>query len=570
MINTRSFGLLLDGRRRTLALLGAVSFLGGAAEALFLLIVTRVAFDLATEEGDLAFGPVDGIGAVTALAFGLVALRVALAVLAGRMSADLVSEAVASIRQDLADAYLQASWRVQQSSRSGRLQELLTTFVQGGADLLTSATSLVASLLSLVALLLGALVADPVATLAAGLVVVGLGALLRPIRAAIKRRAARASRAGMEFATSLSDTSSVMLESQVFHVQEPISRDVARRVERAADANRRLLFARALIQPAYVGAAYSALLVALVAVYLVDQAALASVATVMVVMLRSLSYGQAVQVSSAAVASNEPFVVELTDELHRLRESRPDRGVEPLARLDRLELRDVSFSYGDDAALEHITVSLEPGVAVGIVGPSGSGKSTLAQVILGLLTPSSGEVLANGEPAAGFDPDDWSRRVTFVPQSPKLVHGTVADNIRFFRPVSDEAVVAAARRAHIHDEIVAMKDGYGQQVIQGALSGGQQQRLCIARALVEDPDLIVLDEPTSALDLKSEQLIGETLAELRRAKTVVIIAHRLSTLNGCDKLMVIQSGRLVGFDDPERLSTTNPFYAEVLRISQLT
>ena len=148
--------------------------------------------------------------------------------------------------------------------------------------------------------------------------------------------------------------------------------------------------------------------------------------------------------------------------------------------------------------------------------------------------------------------------------------GTIADNIRFFRPVSDEAVVAAARRAHIHDEIVAMKDGYGQQVIQGALSGGQQQRLCIARALVEDPDLIVLDEPTSALDLKSEQLIGETLAELRRTKTVVIIAHRLSTLNGCDKLMVIQSGRLVGFDDPERLSTTNPFYAEVLRISQLS
>ncbi len=570
MINTRSFGLLLDGRRRTLAVLGAVSFLGGAAEALFLLIVTRVAFDLATEEGDLAFGPVDGIGAVTALAFGLVALRVVLAVLAGRMSADLVSEAVASIRQDLADAYLHASWRVQQSSRSGRLQELLTTFVQGGADLLTSATSLVASLLSLVALLLGALVADPVATLAAGLVVVGLGALLRPIRAAIKRRAGRASRAGMDFATSLSDTSSVMLESQVFHVQEPISRDVARRVERAADANRRLLFARALIQPAYVGAAYTALLVALVAVYLVDQSALASVATVMVVMLRSLSYGQAVQVSSAAVASNEPFVVELTDELRRLRESTPHRGAEPLERLDRLELRDVSFSYGDDDALEHITVSLEPGVAVGIVGPSGSGKSTLAQVILGLLTPSSGEVFANGEPAAGFDPDDWSRRVTFVPQSPKLVQGTIADNIRFFRPVSDEAVVAAARRAHIHDEIVAMKDGYGQQVIQGALSGGQQQRLCIARALVEDPDLIVLDEPTSALDLKSEQLIGETLAELRRTKTVVIIAHRLSTLNGCDKLMVIQSGRLVGFDDPERLSTTNPFYAEVLRISQLT
>ena len=569
MIRTRSLGLLLDGRRSAMAALGVVSFLGGAAEAGFLLIVTTVAFDVATSDADVTVGPLHGIAPVMAAAFSMIVVRVALAVVAGRMSATLVSGAVATVRRDLADAYLGASWRMQQSSRSGRLQELLTTFVQGGADLLNSATSLVASSLSLAALLIAAFISDPAATAVAAVVIFALGAILRPIRAAIRRRAKRASLAGMEFATSLNDTSSVTLESQIFHVQERISQDVASRVDIAARSNQQLLLARSLIQPAYVGAAYTALLVGLLAVFLVDRSALASIATVMVVMLRSLSYGQALQVASAAVASNEPFVLELSSELDRLVSSRPRRGDEPLPRLERLEIDDVSFRYDEDLALEHITVGFERGVAVGIVGPSGSGKSTLAQIILGLLAPSSGRVLANGIPADHYDPEDWSRRVTFVPQTPKLVNGSIADNIRFFRPVTDEAVVAAAKRAHIHDEIVAMRDGYDQQVIHGSLSGGQQQRISIARALVEDPDLIVLDEPTSALDLRSEQLITETLSELRRTKTVVIIAHRLSTLQGCDKLMVIQSGQLVGFDEPERLSRTNPFYAEVLKISHI-
>jgi ABC-type multidrug transport system fused ATPase/permease subunit len=121
----------------------------------------------------------------------------------------------------------------------------------------------------------------------------------------------------------------------------------------------------------------------------------------------------------------------------------------------------------------------------------------------------------------------------------------------------------------LHDDIAAFPEGYEREVgvHGGHLSGGQQQRLCIARALVEDPDVLIMDEPTSALDVRSENLIRTTLLELRERMTVIIIAHRLSTLDMCDRIMVIQDGRLVGFDTPEALEQSSAFYREALVLS---
>ena len=164
----------------------------------------------------------------------------------------------------------------------------------------------------------------------------------------------------------------------------------------------------------------------------------------------------------------------------------------------------------------------------------------------------------------------WSWKVTFVPQQAHLIGGTVSENIRFLRDdVSQQDIEDAAKLAHLHEDIMGWEDGYEREVGEqgGRLSGGQQQRLIIARALVENPELLILDEPTSALDVRSESLIRETLDDLRETTTIIIIAHRLSTLGSCDRVMVIQDGELKAFDTPERLEQSSAFYREALVLS---
>jgi ABC-type multidrug transport system fused ATPase/permease subunit len=190
--------------------------------------------------------------------------------------------------------------------------------------------------------------------------------------------------------------------------------------------------------------------------------------------------------------------------------------------------------------------------------------------MLRLRMPTAGTLDVNGQDAATFMRADWQRRLSYVPQTPQLIWGTVTENIRFFRPdITDAEVEAAARRAHIHDEILAMAQGYetviGHRV--AAVSGGQRQRLCLARALAGSPDVLILDEPTSALDVRSEQAVQESLDEVKEDVLLFVVAHRLSTLSICDRVMVIVDGRLEAIDDPVHLLETNDFFREVTDIT---
>jgi ABC-type multidrug transport system fused ATPase/permease subunit len=216
-----------------------------------------------------------------------------------------------------------------------------------------------------------------------------------------------------------------------------------------------------------------------------------------------------------------------------------------------------------------VSFEVPKGEIIGIVGPSGSGKSTLVQLLLRLRTPTSGRILVDGVDLESLSVDDWYGRVSFVSQETRLFAGTIADNIRFFRTVDQADVERAAKLAYIHDDIVSWPLGYDTPVGErgGQLSGGQRQRLCIARALVEDPDIIVFDEPTSALDVKSESIMRDTMLDLAPRRTVFVVAHRLSTLSICDRIMVILGGEMQGFDEPATLEEKNPFYQEALRLS---
>jgi ATP-binding cassette, subfamily B, bacterial len=288
--------------------------------------------------------------------------------------------------------------------------------------------------------------------------------------------------------------------------------------------------------------------------------------------LRSLSFGQNIQTSYHGLNEGAPYLETLLSEQRRYEENAVDGGDQPVGRVGVITFDDVGFAYQPGRPVLHdLSFEAQRGEVIGIVGPSGAGKSTLVQLLLRLRQPTTGRVLADGRDLQGLALTGWYQRVSFVPQEPRLFSGSVGDNIRFFRDVTANDIVRAAKLANIHDEIRSWSSGYATPVGEhgGELSLGQRQRLCIARSLVGDPDVLVLDEPTSSLDPRSEALVREALATLTPRVTVFIIAHRLSTLDTCDRIMVLQDGRLQGFDEPRHLEHSSPFYREALRLSGL-
>lgn len=566
---------LLHGWLPRLGLLSVTSFGVGLSEALFLVVITRATFAITdgSHTIDLWGGRELSVRQAAVVASVLVIVRVALALAGARQTAVLVSGVVARTRNQLATAFMQASWDLQHDDRTGQLQELLTTFTRQCSVLLSNMTQMVSSGFSLTALMVTAVWVNPVGAIVLIATVGVLGSLLRPLRKAVKHRSGSMAEAGMRFATSLNEISQLGMELHVFDVQDAAERRVADLIDQNRRAEKRVIMATNSIAPIYVGLAYLAIIGALLVASTATNGSLAGLGTVMLVMLRSLSYGQAIQGSHANVVSSLPFVDALRRHLDRYRGGVRCLGSIDIDRVGGLSLIDVSFSYDPGTpVLSRLSAEIEPGEMIGIVGPSGGGKSTLVQLLLGLRQPDSGSILSDGRPIASLSRAQWTRRVTFVPQTAHLISGTIRDNIRFFRAeVTDEQVEVAARLAHVEADILGFADGYDHQVGEsgGRLSGGQQQRICIARALVEDLDILILDEPTSALDVKSEHLIRETLTELRQRMTVIIIAHRLSTLESCDRIMVIKGGEMQGFDAPAVLERSNAFYREALELSQL-
>jgi ABC-type multidrug transport system fused ATPase/permease subunit len=211
----------------------------------------------------------------------------------------------------------------------------------------------------------------------------------------------------------------------------------------------------------------------------------------------------------------------------------------------------IHFAYPDSQspALQEITLSINPGDKVAIIGPSGSGKTTLVDIVLGLLEPDSGSVLLDGETAFSQN-RQFSEALAYVPQKPGIISGTIASNVALGIDPSDidrSEVERSLRQAHLWELVSSLPDGIDASVGKqsDALSGGQIQRLGIARALYTRPRLLILDEATSALDAGAEALVSQTLSELGSEVTVIVIAHRLSTVQHSDCVYVLEGGKII-------------------------
>ena len=234
-----------------------------------------------------------------------------------------------------------------------------------------------------------------------------------------------------------------------------------------------------------------------------------------------------------------------------------------------VEFQNVSFSYnGLDTVLQDISFSVRAGEHMAVVGPSGVGKTTLVSLLLQFYRPQQGQILIDGRPAVEYELTSLRRRIGYVPQSPTLLSGTIADNLRYGDPeASEEQIEKAARAAGIHNFIASLPDGY--QVLVGErgvnFSEGQKQRLAIARALIKDPDILVLDEPTSSLDALTEESIFASLPKIVRGKTLFIIAHRLSTIRQADRILCFNDKGLVGAGSHDELQEKCEYYQSLLR-----
>ena len=558
---------------RGVMVLGVIALIGGILEVMAITLL--VLLGKLTAEGKHEYVGtmawfdrpiVISLSTLVLVGLGAVVLRVLIQVWGAWIDARLAANYLAEQRNRLFALFIESSWESKADTRAADLQNMLTRHVDHAVNLLLSLSGGVAALGNVVVLLASAVMLSWMFALAIFAVALALFFILRPLTKWAKRASRADVSSNSDYAREVAQAVTVAREVEVFHVGDEVKRKVAHVVEQTRLKSRLAMLTQKLLSPLYQN---FVMLLAFGAMATVAMSGLGKVEVlgiIVLIMLRMTAYTQGLQSVYHHVVGKAVFLEELGEAEQKHRRGAYIVGTRTVEQIETVRLDDVHFAYKAEAPVfDGLTLEIRHGESIGVVGPSGAGKSTLIKLLLGLHTPQQGAILINGVPLRELARDNWYRRVAYVPQEPHLLGADARANIRFFRPdLSDAAVEAAARAAHIHDTLAALPQGYATDLGDqgGELSGGQRQRVSIARALVGKPDLLILDEPTSALDALSEEAIQATLKELHGRVTTLIIAHRLSMLEHCDRVLVMKDGRIEAFDTPEKLAATSNFYQQ--------
>jgi ABC-type multidrug transport system fused ATPase/permease subunit len=565
-----TFGSPNAGRRAAaLAVLGAISGLGEAA-----VIVLVIA--LASGGGFGGYPLADQLPssswALMALSFGTVVLLAVAHLGSARLAAGFGAETQRTLQDLIVTAYLAAPWPAQATMRSGELQDLVGVRVNALAAGSQEAGQALASAVNLAVLVATAVVIRPYAALGL-LLAVGSVALVSRLLRSRRRRAIRLSaQAASGLALDVTETADTARELRVFGSTAAARERLRGRINEAARLSEAARFVNTASVPLTRDVTVALLVLALGVVVAQSTVVLPVLGSTVVLMLRALAHAQSLTGLGVRLLEREDHLEWIEARLSRWR-PRHERGAQRCPPVTRLAVRNVGYRYPSArrGALEAVSLELERGELVGIVGRTGAGKSTLAGILLGLLPPDSGDVLVEGLPLHTLDPDDWHARTAWVGQEPRLITATVRENIRFLRrEIPDPDVERAARLAGLAPELELWPEGVDHEVgpAGAAVSGGQRQRIALARALAGRPELLVLDEPTSALDAHAEVAVRDALERIRHEVIAVVIAHRLTTVRACDRIVVIESGRIEAVGSPQELGSESDYFQQVLELSR--
>lgn len=506
-VSTRStwqrLRFLLGDRPRQVAYLVLVSVLAGLFESAILTVVAQAAAALVdgVRSVHVAVGPLrvtESLGTLLVVALGLALVRLALMAPASILPATMAANVQARLRLNLFSAFTQASWTTQARDREGHLQELLTNQVGQATSAALQAAQCVTAGITLLVLIVSALLLNALGALFVLVAALVLFAVLRPLNELGSRHARSLSQAGMDFASRVGEATRLAEETFVFGVASAQRSRINAAAERSQGFFFRTQMFGNLVPNIYRGLIYLIVVGGLIALNAAHPSHVASLGAVVLLLVRAGGYGQALQGSYALLRQAMPYVDRVEDAQRRyLESSSPNSGLH-FAHVDALTFDDVSFAYVPGRpVLAHLSFAVSAGEAIGIVGPSGAGKSTLVQILLGLRTASGGEYRVNGMLAEQLDRADWHAKVAFVAQEPRLLHASVADNIRYFRDLSDADVRRAAEIAHIHGDIERWAEGY--QTLIGpradAISGGSNSASALRARLPERPRFLSWTSP---------------------------------------------------------------------------
>jgi len=562
----RRIGRLLSSHRFSSLLQGLASVMGGLLEAVILTLIAQVGLEAVGGQAASGLPLIGSVGVATALLLlpCLVVLRLALGVVTPWISAAISTSIAFKTRLRLLRAYTNTSFLRQQEVSEGQLQQLMITYpLQVGATVGNLLNQL-SNLIIMLAMLVLAFSTDPV--ISSGLVVtlVLFSILFIPLRRVIRGLSQDLIRRQENSAMAVDELAILRYEARAFGVGRRLADRVETDFGAEAKTRQRTAWLKGLVSPFYVALTYGAISLGLLIGRGVGSVEFAGLGPVLLIILRSLSYGQGIQQASATFAAFGPLLDRVAAAVRRFGEHDDVSEGASLGPIELIELQSATFRYegaGHDSVTE-ISVALRGGDRVGVIGPSGSGKTTLTRLVLGLLRPSGGDVVVNGTSLRSVDEASFRSQVAVVPQSARLLRGTISANVAFFRDgLTAAQVTDALNSADLGSDLEKMPEG-AETVLgpaRAGLSGGQAQRVTVARALAGRPRLIVMDEPTSAIDGESEKQISEAFEQLDGDSILIVVSHRLSVLQGCNKVIVLEDGRVTSCGTWDEVASSSTY-----------